>query len=433
VDGGLRLSPAFGSDGLAFVLSAGQALASRDRGLTWDDAGVAPDQWVQDVRFSPTFASDNTIFATARLDPSADDSATSYGVLMSTDAAATWFQSSDGMSVDGVPYLSAVDLIVSPTYAQDQTLYVAAFGPRTEATEGRFSTWPWALFQSVDRGVSWQAVTIRAGYPDRDPRATLALSPAFAQDGRVLLTEVGGLLSRRPSGCTAQLSSDGGSTWTPVDPRWLDRYWSCGTPRLLGLPDQLVGAFQDGGEGGTGWNVWVETAAGPEWFRLPRQVTARPSAAADGTVFLGTSSGGIWARGPGARSTPGSLTCPIEPVLGFGRVYAADAWARDVLGCALDAELRIGIHQSISKGKPAYMLDDDLARWYVLYDDRWEIFQTQYSPFPTADERVYSGPVQHFEGGVMVYTTEPNSQHQILVLAGVTAGRSWRAWPEPPR
>jgi hypothetical protein len=33
----------------------------------------------------------------------------------------------------------------------------------------------------------------------------------------------------------------------------------------------------------------------------------------------------------------------------------------------------------------------------------------------------------------MVYTTEPNSQHQILVLAGVTAGRSWRAWPEPPR
>jgi hypothetical protein len=428
--GELRLSPTFGQDGFAFIVARGEAVASHDRGLTWTDAGIAPDLWVQDVQFSPAFVSDNTIFATARSDPTADDSATSPGVLVSTDAGATWLTSSDGLAVDGVPYLSVGRLLVSPTYAQDHTLYVVAFGPRTERARG-LALWPLALFQSVDGASSWRPVTVVAGYPDRDSRAFFALSPAFAQDNKILWTHIDGLLSSRPSGCTAQLSSDAGATWSAIDPRWPDRYWTCGAPRLLGTNQQLVGAFRDGGEGGVGWNIWVDTDAGPEWFRSPHEVTSPPVGAADGTVFVGASSGGVWARGPSAQPTAGSLACTIQPMLGFGRVYAAQVWARDVLGCALDAERVIGIHQSISRDRPAYLLDDDPTHWYVLQDGGYESMLSMYSPFPASGERTYRGAVQHFEGGLMLYTTQPSGQHLILVLGGRATGYPWRTWPDP--
>jgi hypothetical protein len=118
-------------------------------------------------------------------------------------------------------------------------------------------------------------------------------------------------------------------------------------------------------------------------------------------------------------------------MLGFGRVYAAEVWARDVLGCALDAERVIGIHQSISRDRPAYLLDDDPAHWYVLQDGGYESMLSMYSPFPASGERTYRGAVQNFEGGLMLYTTQPSGQHLILVLGGRATGYPWRAWPDP--
>jgi hypothetical protein len=119
--------------------------------------------------------------------------------------------------------------------------------------------------------------------------------------------------------------------------------------------------------------------------------------------------------------------------LGFGRIYAAEVWARDTLGCALDAEHVRGIHQSLSSsGKPAFQLDDDPEHWFVLEDDHFERTSTVLTPFPTTQVRAYTGPVQYFDGGLMLYTTETSGQHRILALGVSPVGGPWRAWPDPP-
>ena len=61
-------------------------------------------------------------------------------------------------------------------------------GPSIPGSGLIVGTRPWALFRSSDAGGSWQAVWNATGYPDRENRTSLALSPGFAQDGTILRT-----------------------------------------------------------------------------------------------------------------------------------------------------------------------------------------------------------------------------------------------------
>jgi hypothetical protein len=279
--------------------------------------------------------------------------------------------------------------------------------------------------------VSWQPVWTGAGYPDRASRNRLVVSPAFSQDATVLRTVTEGLLVGRPSGCGVHISRDGGTTWSDVDPRWVDMYWSCGSPLLVGKSGSVVAAVADGGMGGSGWNVWAETGKGPQWLLRPQDVLTPPVAAADGTVFVGTMSG-IFARGLSAQPTNGPLTCPAKPVLGFGRVFAAQQVLQDRLGCALAAERPVRIHQSLDQGRPAYLVEDVPSAWYSLNEGTLRGYQAYDDlfahPFPASQEKVYPGIAQQFQSGLMLYTTAGDGTHAILALD--RDSRNWWSFPD---
>jgi photosystem II stability/assembly factor-like uncharacterized protein len=454
VSGLPRLSPDFAQDGLAFTISNGGALRSRDQGQTWEDAGVAPDEQVMDVQFSPTFASDGLVFAVVRADPPVrnesvrgEDAASSYGIVRSTDRGESWEQAANGLEIDGDPYRAVQVLLISPTFTQDQSLFAFALGPQGPPMPGSgliVGTRPWALFRSTDAGASWQAVWNTTGYPDRENRTSLVLSPVFAQDGTILRTTVGGLLFSRPSGCRVEVSRDGGATWTDINAPAFGMYWSCGRPRLTGAPGQLVGSIGIGGEGGAGIGVWPIADGDPAWLASARNVSAEPVSAPDGTALVGTADYGVVARGANAVATNGRLTCPIQPTLGFGRVYESSSDVRRALGCALRAEQEVQIHEStLGPDERAYWTDAFPQWWYDVHCGGTTCpAQNGYynlkgnsgtTPFPKDQERVSTGVAQTFERGVMLYTTPSAGQHEILVLGSTLhiTTRQSLSFPDP--
>ncbi len=106
------------------------------------------------------------------------------GLFRSTDRAQTWEPLSDRYLFTESPVDGPGAIVLSPTYAQDQTLFVSHDG----------------LQRSTDGGQSWTRQMPQGA-------GSMALSPEFASDG----TAFGWFSS---SGVLR--SSDGGQTWQPA-------------------------------------------------------------------------------------------------------------------------------------------------------------------------------------------------------------------------
>ncbi len=212
------LSPDFPEDQLAFAVSSAGVFRSRDRGKSWEISGDGLSSFAaQSITFSPLFTKDRTLFAGA-----ADGS-----IFGSTDAGDSWtllgrpgagsgvvalataqgagekltvmagtladgvFASSNGGQEwkacnSGLPDLSIIGLAMSPTFAKDQTAFVA-----TER----------GLQMTTDGGDSWRQVWVGG---EEDSIQWLAISPAFGSDRTLFAaTEREGVLC----------SADGGSSW----------------------------------------------------------------------------------------------------------------------------------------------------------------------------------------------------------------------------
>jgi len=221
----LVLSPAFGQDARAYALQDGHLWQTDDGGATWQEQHPAADQRVQQVVFSSSFADDQTIFiaATTVAFPSTGyglppetfgpQHVDSLGVLRSADGGATWTQMVAGLEVAGEPYRQVQELAVSPTFAQDGTLFAFAQGPWSAMETGlHLAVKQAAVFRSHDGGESWEPVqTINA--VTHIPR--LVLSPSFASDGWVILLWGTDGISPASASC----SVDGGDTWqAPLTP-----------------------------------------------------------------------------------------------------------------------------------------------------------------------------------------------------------------------
>ncbi len=126
----------------------GSLYKSTDRGATWTTP--LSGMWVGPFAVSPAFPSDQTLFVV-----------TTDGLLKTTDGGATW--APQGFPNRAQP-LEVAQLALSPGYASDQTLYAAGTG---------------STYRSTDGGSTWQPV----GGPT--PSYGLAVSPAFASDGRL--------------------------------------------------------------------------------------------------------------------------------------------------------------------------------------------------------------------------------------------------------
>jgi photosystem II stability/assembly factor-like uncharacterized protein len=145
---------------------------SVDGGLTWAPTGINGVP-VHAVTFSPAFGADSTVFA----------SGLDLGLMKSTDRGQTW------APVSGAPGgCCTADVVLSPSYLLDQTLYAAM--PEGVAAEP-------GLYRSADGGASWTRIDGSAAVTILD----VSISPAFASDGTVFVATLDrGLLATQNGG-----------------------------------------------------------------------------------------------------------------------------------------------------------------------------------------------------------------------------------------
>ena len=187
------VSPAFTSDGTLFAgRGNGGVYRSTDGGDSWkrvsrgipryeDDGERCGYHIVYDLAFSPSFASDTTVYV-----------GSGNGLFRSTDGGDTWRRVDQGLTSDRVTHV-----VLSPSFASDNTLFVMGsdFG---EAPH---------LFRSTDRGDTWQKVYSYDEVLEGNFVPWVAVSPEFATDSAIFTSKVCGGVFR---------STDGGDTWQDV-------------------------------------------------------------------------------------------------------------------------------------------------------------------------------------------------------------------------
>ncbi len=192
----LSISPDYASDRLLYASlyptsSTLQTalIRSSDGGNTWQNGateGLCPG-WAADMRFSPAFAEDRTVFALQK-----------GAVFKSVDAGATWrhvYPPSGAACQIPAPAVDAEDLQLSPHYVSDGTAYVISYN--NELQEGH-------LRISTDGGLSWQDLLRNAGHLDDLSVAASSSAPPLTL-----------FLARGQTGTYARhyRSDDGGVTW----------------------------------------------------------------------------------------------------------------------------------------------------------------------------------------------------------------------------
>ena len=193
---GLSISPDYASDRLLYASLYPTSptlqtalIRSNDGGDTWQNGsteGLCPG-WAADMRFSPAFADDRTVFALQK-----------GAVFRSVDAGATWrhVYPPDGAAcqIPG-PALSANDLQLSPHYASDDTAYVTSYNYELQESYLRVST---------NGGMSWQDLLRSIGQLDDLSVAANSSAPPLTM-----------FLERGQAGSYERhyRSDDGGATW----------------------------------------------------------------------------------------------------------------------------------------------------------------------------------------------------------------------------
>ncbi len=436
----IAISPAFGSDSLAFAMAGARLLRTRDAGLTWEEQDLG-GQRVQDLVLSPHFATDRTSFlavitgpfnslnddshywpVSAGRDP--QDHIESRGVLVSTDGGESWNEATVGLGVAGAPFRHVRALTISPTFAQDGTLFAFAWGPREMRPYmgGQARMAATALFKSTDRGASWQPAFVHPSFQIRR-NIGLAFSPAFAADGVVLMTNASSALSPASASCTVSRSADWGATWTAVIPG--GSYEGCGPVYLAGVQGSLVAAVQKGP--GPSW--YFSADAGATWDSRPPRGGIGPIVPSRGAFVIGVEAGGVYALGPNLTTTSGSLPCATPLQFGFGRLWQTETWVRSRLGCPLEAERPVRVREGQRDTGPGsapavelnYWTEDDLPDWFGLAasdsstGNALALFRKSANPWPhpSGATRTLDGVVQGFEGGHMLFLIHADGRRAI--------------------
>ncbi len=181
----IAVSPNSSADQTFFVgTEKGGIFKTIDGGTSFQEVNEGlSGKSILSLAMSPNYEIDSTLFA----------SAWQEGVFYSNDGGNTWRKYSKGLTKDrqadeiNVPHFK--DLIISPTFSQDKTIFLGGFD---------------GLFKSTDGGRVWKqmdtlSLSIIIG---------LGLSPDYRNDSTVAITTyLGG----------AYISQDKGANWTAIN------------------------------------------------------------------------------------------------------------------------------------------------------------------------------------------------------------------------
>jgi YVTN family beta-propeller protein len=166
----LAISPGYAADGTLFwsldEMDRYVVLKSTDGGQSWEEV---LSQTAQLLAMSPDYPRDHTVYAVL----------SGAGLMRSTDEGKTWQAANSGLFYE---YVAFSDLVLSPSFAEDKTLYALFTASRSEGTP--------RLYRSTDGGDNWKVLE------DAIPISTFALLP----DGDLLLGTVDGRIHSLSAG-----------------------------------------------------------------------------------------------------------------------------------------------------------------------------------------------------------------------------------------
>ena len=214
--------------------------------LTKPNHAHSPHDPIDALALSPIYDQDQTVFV-----------AISAFLRKSTDGGFSWQELVNGL--DHKSLLS--EIVVSPSYAEDKTVYVASKGD--------------GIYRSQDRGLSWQKVNTGLGSLEI---ASLAIYSDYLSNQIVLAASMEGGLYR---------TENGGEVWEMVVNEEVRvtsmAFFTKGQKNLALIGDEHG-------------NIYLSDSSGRDWDKITRiesggaitAIAVSPNVSHDQTVFLGT-------------------------------------------------------------------------------------------------------------------------------------------------
>jgi photosystem II stability/assembly factor-like uncharacterized protein len=231
------------------------------------------------MRFSPTYAADNTLFCAGW----------TY-VLRSTNRGSKWTRTR--LSKASIP-LQQLVMTISPDYEHDRGIYMG----------NRFGD----IYRSRDGGKSFDIIGNAGGHV-----RSLVLSPEFATDST--------MFAAIPKNPTVRVSVDGGETWSETA-RGLPRVMHLAMSPNYGTDRKLFAGTRNG--------LFVTTDQGQHWERVGEgafgqsascieSLAVSPDFANDNTLFVSVSGKGLFKSTDAAATFRPAGTALLEQ----GQIFA---------------------------------------------------------------------------------------------------------------
>ncbi|MFN7995770.1 MAG: hypothetical protein U0Q18_19320 [Bryobacteraceae bacterium] len=288
------IAAAASGSGTVLYLAAYEGLwTSSDGASSWQYMDLLPTRLVRYIHLSPTYAEDKTVFA----------STYGGGNLWSTTGGSSWTIRNTGMRA---PYTDASG--ISPNFGADGIA---------------FSSDDLGLQRISGHASSWDLM-IGTGSPAY-PRA-LAVSPGFSQDATIFI----GLSGGTSTGCSPAAdsaiatptglfgSTDGGSTWFPTSLSGVTSIFSISISPLFNSDRLVLAASPNNG-------LYQSSDGGVSWAPVASLTSVKisivkfsPAFAADRTIFAADNAGGVY------KSSDAGLTWTTLPRTGSLRVLALE-------------------------------------------------------------------------------------------------------------